>query len=534
MASASMAVRTSDVVVVGSGISGLVTALSLAPLPVTLITKTPQLPGGSSLWAQGGIAAAVGPGDSAAAHAADTLSAGAGLSNPERAMRLTEEGADSLAWLIEEGIVFDRDDSGSLALAKEAAHRFPRVVHARGDMTGDVLVQGLVDRVRMTPSVTVREGAFAFDLVVRRGKVSGLLTFEHDNGWTFHRTDNVVLCTGGIGMAWWHTTNPLEATGDGLAMAARAGARLANLEFVQFHPTALATAGGASMPLLTEALRGAGATLCDASGQRFMPSEHALAELAPRDIVARATQKRIGKGDSVYLDLRHISTDTLQSSFPKAIETATQAGFDPRRDLLPVAPAAHYHMGGVDVDDNGRSSIQGLWACGEVANTGVHGANRLASNSLLEAVVYAKRVASRISAELGRSCAAGVVPAIPVVPVRSAAVELDRLLRRSRQTMSRQVGVLRDGEELTAAYFDLCQMERRLRDMESHRTPMPTSTWVRRWGEARNLNLIARLVTRAALRRKESRGAHYRDDFPRPRPEWRRAQSLTMQAQHPS
>ena len=530
MTSSAMAVRTSDVVVVGSGISGLVAALSLAPLPVTLITKTPRLKGGSSFWAQGGIAAAVGPGDSAQAHAEDTLSAGAGLSDPLRAKDLTEEAGASLAWLIGEGIAFDRGGDGSLALAKEAAHRFPRVVHASGDMTGKVLVEGLIERVRKTPSITVLEDTFAFDLLVRDARCCGLVAFEPRNGWTFHRAHNVVLCTGGIGMAWWHTTNPSEATGDGLAMAARAGAQMANLEFVQFHPTAFAATGGASMPLLTEALRGAGALLRDESGERFMCAEHALAELAPRDVVARAIQHRTLAGEKVFLDLRPIPWTDLKSSFPRALETAAKAGLDPRHDVLPVAPAAHYHMGGVEVDGRGRTSIDGLWACGEVADTGIHGANRLASNSLLEAVVYARRVAAEIGDASAPGCSIHAIPEIPVVSGEEAREELGKLLRRSRQIMSRRVGVLRDGRELAAATTALCGIETRLDQLQLHGATLPTSPDVRRWGEVRNLNLIARLIASAAARREESRGAHYRDDFPAPRPEWRRPQSLTMEA----
>ncbi len=283
-----MRVQHDEIVIVGSGIGGLACALSLAPRKVTLITKTRQLQGGSSFWAQGGIAAAVGPGDSPEQHAADTLSAGAGLSDPERTHRLTAEGAASLDWLIQEGIPFDRDMYGALELGKEAAHRMPRIVHAGGDTTGYVLVNGLSERVAAASTITVLEDTLAYDLVVQQGQVQGLISFSPDNGWVYHRAQHVVLATGGIGMAWWSTTNPVEATGDGLAMAARAGAKLANLEFMQFHPTALAIQSrhGASLPLLTEALRGAGAVLLDELGERFMLGEHPAAELAPRDVVA--------------------------------------------------------------------------------------------------------------------------------------------------------------------------------------------------------------------------------------------------------
>jgi L-aspartate oxidase len=528
-----MLVKNDDVVVVGSGIGGLACALSLAPRSVTLITKTPQLQGGSSLWAQGGIAAAVGPEDSPAAHAADTLSAGAGLSNPERTRQLTEEGAASLQWLVDEGIPFDRDLHGALALAKEAAHRFPRVAHAGGDTTGQVLIQSLIERVREAPTIKVLEDSFACDLVVRKGRIQGLVAFNRNDGWVFHKAPQVVLATGGIGMAWWHTTNPVEATGDGLAMAARAGARLANLEFVQFHPTAMAVESrkGASLPLLTEALRGAGALLLDESGERFMLSEHPLAELAPRDVVARAIHRKIQAGQRVLLDLRPVLTGEHGDAFPQAIETARAAGFDPYAEPLPITPAAHYHMGGVEVDDVGRTSIDGLWACGEVATTGIHGANRLASNSLLEALVYARRVAEQLRrAPVIEGGNLSLIPELPAVPPESAHAALQALVDRARDAMSRYVGILRSGDELEIAYLELARAARKLCEIDTLNSQRQTCDVdsVRQWGEARNLVLVARLVTLAALRRKESRGAHYRDDYPQPRPEWRKQQSFTV------
>jgi L-aspartate oxidase len=530
-----MAVRSEDVVVIGSGIGGLVCALSLAPKSVTLITKTPQPHGGSSLWAQGGIAAAIGPDDSPAAHAADTLSAGAGLSDPERTRELTDEGAASLDWLLQEGIVFDRDLEGTLALAKEAAHQFPRVVHAGGDATGQILVQGLIERARAAPSIKIAENAFAWDLVVRQGRVVGLVAFHDADGWVFHKTSNVVLATGGIGRAWWHTTNPIESTGDGLAMAARAGAKLANLEFVQFHPTALAAgdANGARLPLLTEALRGAGARLVDAAGQRFMLSEHRMAELAPRDIVARAIHRRTRAGEYVGLDLKEVLSGSGRDSFPQAVQTAKEAGLDPYCEPLPITPAAHYHMGGVEVDSQGRSSIPGLWACGEVATTGIHGANRLASNSLLEALVYARRVAdglNSVAARLQRASTA--VPDVPAVPAGARADSLQSMQESVRHTMSQDVGILRNGPELKQAYARLSDVENKLVSLGGRRRNeyRGDSELVRQCGETRNLTLVARLVAFAALRREESRGAHFRDDYPLPRSKWRRQQSLTVES----
>jgi len=533
MVAKNMAVQTDDLVVVGSGIGGLACALSLAPRPVTLITKTPQLQGGSSLWAQGGIAAAIGPGDSPEAHAADTLSAGAGLSDAQRTKQLTGEGAASLDWLLEEGIPFDRNMNGTLALAKEAAHRFPRVVHAGGDTTGHVLMQSLTERVRAAPTINVAEDTFAYDLVIRNGRIQGLVTFNHRDGWVFHASPAVVLATGGIGMTWWQTTNPVEATGDGLAMAARAGARLAGLEFVQFHPTALAAEfeSGASLPLLTEALRGAGATLLDESGDRFMLLEHPSAELAPRDVVARAIQKRTQDGHRVSLDLRPVLSGENGKAFPKAVKTAEAAGFNPYEEPLPVTPAAHYHMGGVEVDDVGRTSVSGLWACGEVATTGIHGANRLASNSLLEAVVYARRVASELGAgPTSRNPQVDRVPVTPRIPGGAALAGVASIVAEARKIMSRSVGILRNGNDLAHAYDQLTEFDGRLKELSRWReSSRPTSaSSVRQWGEARNLILIARLVTFAASRRLESRGAHYRNDYPVPRPEWCRQQSLTV------
>ena len=531
---AAVSIRRDEAIVIGSGVGGLVAALSLAPRSVSLLTKTPGLAGGSSLWAQGGIAAAVGPGDSPEAHAIDTLSAGAGLSDPKRTRGLTAEGAASLQWLLDEGIPFDRDIDGALALGREAAHRFPRIVHAGGDTTGQVLVRSLTGRVAAAPSINIFDGSFVYDLVVQHGRVSGVLAFDSRDGWVLHQAPVVVLATGGIGMAWWQTTNPVEATGDGLAMAARAGAALANLEFVQFHPTALAAdpeTAGASLPLLTEALRGAGALLVDDGGRRFMLEEHPLAELAPRDVVARAIHGRTAAGGRVFLDLRPVLAGPHAVSFPKAVATAREAGLDPYAEPLPVVPAAHYHMGGIRVDAQGRTSLPGLWACGEVANTGVHGANRLASNSLLEAVVFARRAAADILAR-AQPTATAVSPAAIPAPQVSCGETLARcraLQARARDIMSRDVGIERRGAGLQAAFEQLTDLEETLRGL-SHASDVggPDATAVRTFGEARNLLLVARLVAFAALRRTESRGAHYRVDFPRPRWRWRRPQALTV------
>ena len=520
-----MRVATDDIIVVGSGIAGLVCALSLAPRCVTLVTKTDGLAGGSSYWAKGGIAAAIGPGDSPRAHAQDTLDAGAGLSHPRRALGLAEDGVESLRLLVDEGVPFDRALDGSLQLAREAAHRHPRVIHAGGDATGEILVESLARRVRNESRIKVLDKTFAFDLAVEDGAVRGLVTVDPEHGWVFRQASHVILATGGIGMAWWHTTNPRESTGDGLAMAARAGARLTDLEFMQFHPTALAIDGdSSSLPLLTEALRGAGAWLVDESGHRFMLDEHPLAELAPRDVVARAIHRRVAEGRSVCLDLRPVIDNGNADAFPQAFEAAREAGFDPGKQAIPVTPAAHYHMGGVQTNRKGRTSIDGLWACGEVATTGIHGANRLASNSLLEGLVYARRVANDVL-EGGADNPSGPAT-VPEVPGRrsSSAVDIASIRRESRMIMSRHVGIARSAEGMEAALTRLTDLEIEIGNTSAGG---PYAAFVET-SELRNLLLVSRLVALAALKREESRGAHFRADFPKSRPTWKRRQRFTL------
>ena len=529
-----VAIASDEIIVVGTGMAGLITALSLAPRPVTLITKTPRLESGSSQWAKGGIAAAIGPEDSPEAHAEDTLSAGAGIGDPRRVLELTRDAAESLKLLIDEGVPFDRAMDGTLELAREAAHGRARVVHAGGDATGRVAMSALIERARKTPSIQILRNTFAHELLVHEGSVRGVLTFKPDRGWTSHYAGQVVMATGGIGMAWWHTTNPSESTGDGLAMAARAGADLKDLEFMQFHPTALAVDaqnGGSSLPLLTEALRGAGALLVDETGERFMPDAHADAEMAPRDVVARAIEGRISAGHDVFLDVRPVVQAGRASEFPEAMNACKEAGLDPARELLPVVPAAHYHMGGIHVDDNGRTSLGGLWACGEVANTGVHGANRLASNSLLEAVVYARRVAGSIR-EHHPETNEFLEPSVeaPRIPASDAGYKLDGIRAVARETMSRCVGIVRSRDSLQQALAALGTLEHRIEGLcsKGHRRESPGFDLVMSWGEARNQLLVSRLVTLAALDREESRGAHYREDYPEPAPGWQRRQSMTF------
>lgn len=534
-----MSMRTDDVVVVGSGMAGLVCALALAPRSVTLLTKTLQLEGGSSLWAKGGIAAAIGADDTPENHASDTVAAGAGLSNLDRARDLADDGVDSLQWLIAQGAPFDRALDGTLALAKEAAHSVPRVIHAGGDATGRVLMKWLVERVRATSSITVLQETLAHDLIVSDDRVRGLLAFHPSRGWTEHRTPHIVLATGGIGMTWWHTTNPPETTGDGLAMAARVGANLVDMEFMQFHPTALMVgkqANGESLVLLTEALRGAGALLIDEQGYRFMQTEHPAAEMAPRDVVARAIEKHTEAGKGVYLDLRPVIAVAGRGSFPQAMEAILEAGYNPENEPVPVAPAAHYLMGGIQTDHRGRTSIDGLWACGEVASTGIHGANRLASNSLLEALVYARRVAMDIQEKSTPSIArCDVRYSAPSIPPESVRAEIVSIIKTTRILMSRHVGVVRTDSGLLSALSELKKLHAELHDLNARRSPKntdwkkaPSAESVLHWCQARNRVLVANLVTLAALQRDESRGAHFRHDHPVAKSEWRRHQIISL------
>lgn len=507
---ASLATETidADVVVVGSGVAGLEAALGLGPLRVALLSKGELGTTGSSPWAQGGVAAALGPDDSPELHAEDTVAAGAGLCDRGAVAVLTTEGPERLRELAAGGARFDRDPSGQLQLGQEAAHQRRRILHAHGDATGAEMVRALAERARRTPTITPHQRVFAIDLALHRGKVVGVLA-DHGRGrLVFHRAGAVVLATGGIGQLYSHTTNPPENTGDGLAMAARAGARLIDLEFVQFHPTALAVAED-PLPLVSEAVRGEGAILRNELGERFMPAIHPLAELAPRDVVARAIWAQQRAGHRVELDATALG-DRFPQRFPTIFDSCQRFGIDPRREPMPVTPAAHYTMGGVAVDERGRSSLPGLWACGEVSCTGVHGANRLASNSLLEGLVWGSRVADDIRAELP------LPPAIeaedPVVVRRekgAAAVgvgELAALRRELRELAWAELGLVRGGDGL----------ERASREIEKLALAAPAT------GELRNLLTCARLVAAAAIWREESRGSHYRTDFPQPELVWRR------------
>jgi L-aspartate oxidase len=500
------AVREADVVVLGAGVAGLSVALGLAGRRVDLLASGPVGHHGNSPWAQGGIAGAVGPGDSPSLHARDTLAVAGELADAAAVARLTSEGPERLVELLSLGARFDRDATGQLDLAREAAHSRARVLHAR-DATGAEVVRALSAALTGTSGTSSFEGAAALELITDGGRLAGVLARHADGALVLHRARGVVLATGGLGHLFARTTNPPEARGDGIALAWRAGARLADLEFVQFHPTAL-DVGADPMPLLTEALRGAGATLVDEHGRRVLADAGPQAELLPRDVVARALWSVLVSGRGAFLDARDAVGESFPDRFPTVFEACRRHGLDPRREPIPVAPAAHYHMGGVDVDLDGRTSVAGLWAAGEVACTGVHGANRLASNSLLEGLVFGARVARSVGEALPHLRQARAVLARPSSPrdepddASQAAVESE-----IRRLMWQEGGLVRTGLGLRTALA-------RLDAIACGHTGGS--------GPTRNLVTVARLVATAALARPESRGAHYRADYPLTDPAWRR------------
>lgn len=488
-----------SILIIGGGLAGLFTALKLSPHPCMVLTPVPLGEGASSAWAQGGIAAAIGEGDSIESHVADTLAAGAGLCDAAMVRLMASEASDRIHDLLEYGVPFDKDLSGTLIQSREAAHSANRIVRVKGDQAGRAIMAALIAAVRKTPSIRVIEGAEAFELLRGdHGAIAGARAHLAGRVVRFS-ADHVVLATGGAGQLYAVTTNPKEAWGSGLAMALEAGATLANMEFVQFHPTAI-DIGRDPAPLATEALRGEGATLVDRDGRRFMLDLHPDAELAPRDIVARGVFSAIKAGRGAFLDCRTAIGRHFTDLFPTVHASCLAAGIDPAADLIPVAPAAHYHMGGVWTDENGRAlgvlAPDNLFAVGEVACTGVHGANRLASNSLLEAVVFAARVAAKIGQGEGF-----VFPEV-VAEDRAAIAEDTALelvqLTGMRNAMQTYVGVLREGDGLLRA-----DRENFLMGIDRGCTR-----------KVRNMAVVASIICDAALRRRESRGGHARSDFP--------------------
>lgn len=506
---------TADVIVVGSGIAGLTAALRLRRRVdrVLLVTKT-VLDEGSTAWAQGGIAAVMSPEDTPEEHIHDTLVAGVGLCDVEAVRTLVSEGPDAVWDLIALGAEFDRGETGRISLTREGGHHRDRILHAGGDATGREISRALIaalHRVIDDPNIEVIEHALVVDLltnadervcgvtlhVIGEGQVDGL-------GAAHARA--VVLATGGLGQIYSSTTNPSVATGDGMAAALRAGAELADLEFVQFHPTVLWLGEGSTgqQPLISEAVRGEGALLVDEDGVRFMQGLHPMADLAPRDVVSRAIIARMRETgiDHVYLDCRHLGAEFLEQRFPSIVARCRELGFDPATELLPVAPAQHYASGGIRTDLIGRTSLEGLYACGETSCTGVHGANRLASNSLLEGLVFARRIADDLTTRL----AAGELPeSSPVEPAGAPALIRGKRRLKVQRAMTAGAGSVRSATSLAATEARLAE----LAAADDGRKGGPKS-----W-ETTNLLHLGRALTLAASLREETRGGHVREDFPR-------------------
>ncbi|MFI6473457.1 L-aspartate oxidase [Streptomyces sp. NPDC050516] len=505
-----------DVVVVGSGVAGLTAALrcTAAGLATVVVTKA-RLDDGSTRWAQGGIAAALGEGDTPEQHLDDTLVAGAGLCDEDAVRLLVTEGPDAVRRLIATGAHFDTDDSGAISLTREGGHHRRRIAHAGGDATGAEISRALVEAVR-TQAVRTIENALVLDLLKdEHGRTAGITLHvmgegQHD-GVGAVRAPAVVLATGGMGQVFSATTNPSVSTGDGVALALRAGAEISDLEFVQFHPTVLFLGADSEgqQPLVSEAVRGEGAHLVDAAGTRFMLGRHELAELAPRDIVAKAiTRQMQAQGaEHMYLDARHFGAEMWEQRFPTILAACRSHGIDPVTEPIPVAPAAHYASGGIRTDLRGRTTVPGLYACGEVACTGVHGANRLASNSLLEGLVFAENIAADIAAGASTPVRDKVIdPGLPAEPHDGPVPLLDPAARiHIQRIMTEGAGVLRSADSLAEAAGRLEAIR-----ADEHKAAVPG---VEAW-ETTNLLLVSRVLVAAAAAREETRGCHWREDRP--------------------
>ena len=518
MASPEMNTARYDYIIIGSGIAGLNTALLAAEHGSVLVVTKGRIDDCNSRYAQGGIAAAIGPGDSATLHERDTLDAGAGLCDPEAVGVLTGQGADSIAGLIQWGVPFDTIH-GQIALGREGAHSMPRILHAGGDATGMHIEDTLADRVRASQRITVLEYTHAIRICVDEGAVAGVEVTGtgDDTGARVFPSPVVVVSAGGAGRLYRYTTNPEVATGDGVALAYLAGAEVMDMEFYQFHPTAL-WLDGAPTFLLSEAMRGEGAILRNPDGEPFMSSYHPMADLAPRDVVSRAIAAEMERADGrpALLDISHLPAATVTSRFPTIYAECRRYGLDFTREPIPVAPAAHYMMGGVRIDTWGRTSVTGLYACGEAACAAVHGANRLASNSLLDTLVFSRRL---VEATLGNAPEHDAPPDDDNGNLRTGltnrAMVCATVPERGRENLQdlmwRNVGIARNGTRLllSARILNLWQ-----RTMPATETAADF--------ELRNMLVVARLIVEAALQRRESRGAHYREDFTEASEEWQR------------
>jgi L-aspartate oxidase len=505
-----------DVLIIGGGLAGMRAANAVdRRLSVVIVTKDVVRQSNSN-YAQGGIASVLDPEDCFEDHIADTLTAGAGLCDEKVVEAVVRDAPHRVRELIEWGTHFD-EEAGELLLGREGGHSHRRIVHALGDATGKEVMRAVIEHTRNLPNVQIWENTFTIDLLTHDDACRGAIIWNAHHGKTFLWAKQTILCTGGAGQVYRETTNPAVATADGHAITYRAGAELRDMEFMQFHPTVLYIAGGARS-LITEAMRGEGARLVDHHGHRFMPEYDARAELAPRDIVSRAIVAQMEKTrwPSVYLDLSHLDPARVRQRFPGIAETCAQFGIDITQDRIPVRPGAHYMIGGATVDEDGRTTLPGLWAAGEVTSSGLHGANRLASNSLLEGLVYGARAGERASQEASRMKDDYRVTPLENPPVPAPAEPLDLTDIRNSLTalMWRAAGVRRSGEQLADAAEQIDAWQSYVLPRQF---PDPHG-----W-ELQNMLLVARIMVEAALTRAESRGVHLRTDFPKPDDaHWRR------------
>lgn len=496
-----------DLLIIGGGLAGLRAAMASQGLSSTLVVTKDKLPQSNSNYAQGGIAGVFDPEDRFESHVEDTLTAGGALCDRAVAEMVIREAPGRIEELIELGVHFDQA-AGGLALGKEGGHSHSRIVHALGDATGREVMRGVIQRVGQLPHVGVWEDTFTLDLLTYDGVCRGALVWNQQHGKTLLWAKQTILCTGGVGQVYRETTNPAVATGDGLAMAYRAGAELRDMEFMQFHPTVLYVAGGARH-LITEAVRGEGAYLVDRAGVRFMPEYDPRAELAPRDVVSRAiaTQMERTQHPNVYLSLAHLDADRVRRRFPGMVELLRQFGLDLAKDSIPVRPGAHYMIGGLTVDLSGRTTLPGLWAAGEVTSSGLHGANRLASNSLLESLVYGAH-----AGEGATAAAREIADDFRGLPLENAplanddeTLDLADIRNSLKSQMWRSVGIRRDAAGMTEAQDNV---ERWCRYVLGRQFPDPAG-----W-QLQNMLTVARIMIAAALARQETRGVHLRSDFP--------------------
>ena len=495
------AIYRPDVVIVGGGVAGLTTALNLAPRKVCIITKSTLGVNTSSMWAQGGIAAAVGINDSVKSHIKDTVATAKGLADENVIVKVVSEAENIISDLESFGVNFDKNDDGSFDLGLEAAHSSNRIVRSKGDSSGIEIMRGLIEKVRESHNITVLENVSIDSIMSENNTIHGVIgRLVQDNVPDNHvviESSNVVLATGGLGGIFANTTNPRSSYGEGIALAAQAGAVLTDMEFIQFHPTGL-DFGLDPTPLATEAIRGDGAYLVNQNEERFMLGIHPENELAPRDLVAQNLFKQIEQGNSVFLDCRKISNE-FETKYPQVASYCQAAGLNPKIDLLPILPVAHYHIGGVKTDLEGKTSIEGLWCCGEVAATGIHGANRLASNSLLESMVFGRIVAKNINS-------------LPIKKVNKINPDFIRMHKEKtknrirakkyiwqlRSSMMRNIGIVRNHSSIIRGLHDILKIERESKGLSA---------------KLNDMILVSKFIIIGAYLRKESRGCHLRSDY---------------------